>query len=232
MKIGIFSDAHGNIEALKKAYSFFANENVDDVYFIGDAVGYLPYGLEVIDFLMENKIKCIKGNHEAMLLGELPIKIENKSIYCLDKIASKISSQQISFISAWPHYYELFYNNAKTLLVHGSPTNFLNGYVYPDTDLKTFVNTSYDKIVMGHTHRPFIKKQEDKIFINTGSVGLPRDVGNLSSVLIMDLKNSTQNIYRFLFNETGFIKNNEVHQLTKDCLIRNEQNHFGKIIII
>ncbi|MBK8785162.1 MAG: metallophosphoesterase family protein [Chitinophagaceae bacterium] len=121
-----------------------------------------------------------------MLLGEIPVKEGNAEVYQLNLIADEISDSQLQFIKGWKTEMQFTLNNKQFYLTHGSPLDKLNGYVYPDTDLNILCDNKYDVIITGHTHRPFIKNLTDKMFINVGSVGLPRDVGNLSSFLMYD----------------------------------------------
>ena len=68
--IGILSDAHGNIAAFRSAIALMRQMRVRSFYFLGDAIGYIPF-LNVLDDLlaMGNEVKCILGNHEKLLLS-------------------------------------------------------------------------------------------------------------------------------------------------------------------
>jgi len=195
-KIGVISDIHGNINALENCYKELKNEYVNEIYFLGDAIGYLPEGYECFQFLQKNKIKCIKGNHEEMFLGNLSIKPSSREIYKLYKLQEKFSPLDKEILETWGNKISFNYQNLKYALVHGSPNDLTNGYIYPDTNLSKFENSEYDFIFCGHTHRPFIKSHKGKLFINVGSVGLPRDVGNLSSFVIADLTSNKIEIRR------------------------------------
>jgi predicted phosphodiesterase len=97
--IGIISDIHGNIDAFKKVLEYFENNQITDIYFLGDAVGYLPYGIEVLELLQERNIKCIRGNHENMLFQNEISK--NEAIYKLEIIKRNISINLLDFIKSW-----------------------------------------------------------------------------------------------------------------------------------
>jgi len=70
--------------------------------------------------------------------------------------------------------------------MHGSPTNPVFGYVYPDTDLSSLGLQPDVTVVLGNTHRPFIRRHGDATVVNIGSCGLPRDCGRLGAVGILD----------------------------------------------
>ena len=183
MRIGVFSDAHGNEAGFNTCYEYLVGE-VDVIYYLGDAVGYFPLSNQIIDTLRLHNIECLKGNHDAMILGELQYDDEREEIYQVKKSAKAISEQNLNFLKKLPGEKKVNIDNRKLLFVHGSPLDTLNGYVYPDSDISTFEDMPYDVIFMGHTHRPFIKKTAKKKIVNVGSCGLPRDMGNKLTVAI------------------------------------------------
>jgi predicted phosphodiesterase len=114
--------------------------------------------------------------------------------------------------------------------VHGSPKS-VNQYLYPDTKLEEFANIEYDIILMGHTHRPFLRNEYDKTFLNVGSVGLPRDVGNLGCFVVLNTLYHTFDTIRFNFNQKKLIENNiNIHSKTIACLNRTQENFIGKLM--
>jgi predicted phosphodiesterase len=70
MKIAVFGDIHGNIEALKTAYSAAVSNNVEKIYHLGDLGGYAPFVNEVVDFLMEHKIEGVQGNYDDAVAND------------------------------------------------------------------------------------------------------------------------------------------------------------------
>ena len=53
MKIGIISDIHGNIIALKACISYMKSVPCDEYFFLGDYISDTPYTRETIDFLFK-----------------------------------------------------------------------------------------------------------------------------------------------------------------------------------
>ena len=93
MKLAIISDVHGNFIALKKVIEKIYSLNCHEIYFLGDSVGYLPYPNETINLLREYKIKCIKGNHELMLTGEIDVNPQQNDIYKVDITKKKFQKK-------------------------------------------------------------------------------------------------------------------------------------------
>lgn len=232
MKIGLLSDAHGNFIALEKCLNYFNNVSVDVIYFLGDAVGYYPQSIEVLNRLIKDKVHCLMGNHEAMLLGQLSCSPENEKVYQLDKIRKVISSDLIDFIKNLSPDFEFIVEGKRIKLMHGGPTNFLTEYMYPNTQLEVFNNMPYNYFFMGHTHHPFIKVINNQTIVNIGSCGMPRDHGTLSSFAILDTLNWEINILR-IDMDTKVIKElywNSTHKSVFD-LYERKPNYFTGILI-
>ena len=76
VKIGILTDIHSNIAALKSIWKEFERRDVDYVICLGDTVGLGARPEECIQFLRahENQLlACVRGNHENYLLEALPV---------------------------------------------------------------------------------------------------------------------------------------------------------------
>jgi predicted phosphodiesterase len=168
-----------------------------------------------------------------MLLGELPFSSKADKIYKLEKIKSNLNENQLEFIQSWDYKIEFLHENSKLLFIHGSPKDLINGYVYPDTNLNSFIDVPFDIIIMGHTHYPFIKKYNEKIFVNVGSVGLPRDNGLYSSFCILDLDRKDYKIYRVKINQCTLdwiADSNEIHKKVKEVFSREAKSFIGELL--
>lgn len=230
--IGILSDAHGNIYAFRQAINCLLGLGVRELVFLGDSVGYIPSTAVLHDiFKFEPQISCTLGNHEKMLLdGSLDLKRDE--IYKLSLVKSNLSEELLSLIKTWPDHIIATLNDKKILFIHGNPHDFLNGYVYPDTDLSNF-ETEYDYIFMGHTHRPFIKMSGTTCFVNVGSCGMSRDDGRYGSVAIFDPISGGVEIIRFDITEATKSSLEEVglvHEMVSSLYNRRSENIFGRII--
>ncbi len=64
--ITVIGDIHGCIYTLEKLYKKLEDKN--NVYSVGDLVDRGKYSKEVVDFVIKNGIKTVKGNHEDMML--------------------------------------------------------------------------------------------------------------------------------------------------------------------
>src|SRR3990172_153730 len=64
MKVAVFGDIHGNIEALKAAYEAAQAAGAEKSYHLGDLGGYSPFVNEVVDFLIGHGIEGVQGNYD------------------------------------------------------------------------------------------------------------------------------------------------------------------------
>ncbi|MBI4504035.1 MAG: metallophosphoesterase family protein [Chloroflexi bacterium] len=196
MKIGLLSDAHGNAVAVAACLRALDVLGVGPVYFLGDAVGYLSGERDVLRLLRARQVTCQRGNHEAMLLGELPVSPERERIYQLAAARQRLSADELADLNSWPDSRLIDVGGRRLRLLHGSPHDPLEGYVYPDADLSRFDGLPYDAIFMGHTHYPFVARRGDMLIVNVGSCGLPRDEGDMPAFAVYAAETHSCRIYR------------------------------------
>lgn len=231
--IGVLSDAHGNIVAFRSAINQLRSLGANKFYFLGDAIGYIP-SLEVVDELMNMRfeVKCILGNHELMLLTQATNPIR-ESIYKHQAISSQLTFKHKAFLETWPTHLRESIAGLDILFVHGSPNDFSNEYVYPDTDLSQF-SVSEKFVFMGHSHYPFIRNCNGTTFVNVGSCGLPRDDGRYGSCAILDPTTKQVVIYRYsLGNPMGAIPEiilKQIHPSVLQLFERRAENVTGYIL--
>jgi len=65
MKIGIFTDLHANLSALKKALEIFQKEKCDTIVHVGDLIGIGPYPKECMELaIQQSNMTFVMGNHD------------------------------------------------------------------------------------------------------------------------------------------------------------------------
>ena len=57
MKLAVFTDIHGNLEALKAIINDIKSKNVDEIICLGDTIGLGSESKECLDLIIENNIK-------------------------------------------------------------------------------------------------------------------------------------------------------------------------------
>ena len=165
MKIGILSDIHANIQALEFVLAHLADQQVDAIWFLGDAVGRGPNPVEVLDWLSTHVElnHWVMGNHDLML-GDLmtPDKLMKpedwkrvnelaKITLSKHKVIIQHAPKEYAFIvqhftRAKIHPQEWVVDNVCYMLVHGGLIDNagINRYVYPWT--KVFIRNEVDAL--------------------------------------------------------------------------------------
>ncbi len=232
MRVGLLSDAHGNLAGLSEVIAALRRMAVDEIHFLGDAVGYMPEEAGCLELLESEGVVCQQGNHEAMLLGDLPVPDKAEDVYRLRDARDRLSEQAIEAISGWPKRRELELGGRRVLLVHGSPEEPLTGYIYPDSDLGPFEPLPYDLVVTANTHRPFAARAGSVEVANVGSVGLPRDAGGLASFAVYDTEGGELSVYRVRLDVARILDRfkGRVHPSVEEVLRRDDPQAVGEVL--
>lgn len=194
--IGLLADAHGNVPAFERAVDLLRSQGAQHLYFLGDAVGYIPdTGVLACLERLGDGVTCIRGNHEEMLLrGDL--EPQRDAVYQLRSVAARMTAAMWDAVTAWPASRSVDIHGRKALLVHGSPADPTFGYVYPDTELGGF-DVQEEVVFMANTHRPFVRARGSRWFVNVGSCGLPRDDGRYGCAALFDPGRMQVRLLRF-----------------------------------
>lgn len=200
MKIGILGDIHGNLEALKVAHSALVEKNIGKIYHLGDLGGYAPFVNEVIDFLIEHDIEGVMGNYDDALVNnkehcgckyEDPLQAEMATL-SFNWTKRHISQKSLDYMKRLPFEILIKADEKKVKLFHATPIKN-NLYWYDDREEDFFLHmarkANADIMIYGHTHIPYRKNINNKIFINAGSVGKPKDGDIRTCACIVDITN-------------------------------------------
>ena len=221
---GIISDAHGNYFGLDAAVEALREHDVGTIFFLGDALGYLPFASKVLRRLSGIRAVCLCGNHEAMALNRLPLENSRDRYYKLNLIKQTLSEQDFLQISQWTERLDLDGPLGKISMMHGGFDNPLEEYVYPDSDLSSYSESGSTAVFVGNTHRPFCKKAGNTTVVNVGSCGLPRDIGNQASCVVYTPSENIVKLIRVPFDAEAVISASEKYFLLepaiKECLRR------------
>jgi putative phosphoesterase len=168
VNIGIISDIHCNHEAL--AIVLEGLRDCDEVLCAGDAVYQFRFSNEVMQLLRERGARYILGNHEATLLGKWGEHARS---------ADWIRADDLAYMADKPYELETTIDGKKLVMVHGSPWEPHNEYIYPNSPaISRFAEIDADYVVLGHTHYQMAERVGRPLVINPGSAGEPRDPRN------------------------------------------------------
>ena len=220
MRIAIFSDIHGNLEALQAVIDAYKKDKIDKYIFLGDAVGYGANPNECCDLIKNVAEHSILGNHDAACCNRLsydwfnPV-AKDAIIWSKDNLNRKNRR--------WLESLKYSFEFKHLLVSHGLPL-VPEVFEYDDNILQIKnclenLKESFQICFMGHTHRPlvFIKdpnlekilidnseqikiKPDNKYLVNVGSVGQPRDANPYSCYTIHDTKKMTLTFHRLKYD--------------------------------
>lgn len=202
MLIGILSDAHGNATALKACLRLLKMQGAERFLFLGDAIGYFPRNAETCRLLQKAHALCIMGNHEAMLLGHLPLPERVESIIRLKRHARHIPHRWLSRVERSGPLRQLRVGGRTLLLAHATPQHPLEGRICPkDADTLVAHSPGVDAILLGHSHHAFLyRPKSGPLLLNPGSCGYPRDNGRMLSCALLDTTSMDVSILRLPFH--------------------------------
>ncbi|WP_449461694.1 metallophosphoesterase family protein [Tardisphaera miroshnichenkoae] len=146
---------------------------IDYVAFLGDLVGYYPWPNEVCDIGSSLFDYAIMGNHDYSIINEDFAGYNDLAVIADSMNARSMSSSCINYLKSLKPKINLDVGPLHILMVHGSPSDPLFEYVYPED--AHMLDSNYDVIALGHTHIQYEKKLTRTTVINPGSVGQPRD---------------------------------------------------------
>lgn len=186
MKVAIISDIHANLHALQAVWEDIESQKPDRVYCLGDLVGYGAFPNEVVAFIRNRAIPTVMGNYDESVGFDFDdcgcvyedIDLKRLGDQSLKWTRAHTSGENKAFLRSLPMQIRVEEKRPKLLMVHGSPRK-INEYLYCDRPRATFEYLARiagsDVIFFGHTHLPYRKKVGRTHFINTGSVGKPKD---------------------------------------------------------
>jgi len=161
MRYAIFSDIHANLEALEavlaKIDEIAKEEPIDQIWFLGDLVGYGPDPNECIVTLRERTDVIIAGNHDWAAVGKIDLEdFSAAARSSAEWTARQLTEEHRSFLSDLPERLDI----DDCTLVHGSPYGPLWEYLTSEILAeRSFKHFSSRYCFVGHTHVPIIFQQ-------------------------------------------------------------------------
>jgi diadenosine tetraphosphatase ApaH/serine/threonine PP2A family protein phosphatase len=204
----IVSDVHANLVALEAVLA--DAPDFDEVWCLGDLVGYGPDPNECVERIRELPHLCLAGNHDWAVLGKLDLRSFNTDARVANTwTRSELTPAAHEYLIGLPTDLE----QDGIFMAHASPREPVWEYVL-DTSLAyaNFAHFSTTYCLVGHTHVPIIFELDEELqrceplapslagpmklgphraIINPGSVGQPRDGDPRASYAMLDTEQMT-----------------------------------------
>lgn len=206
MKLAIFSDVHGNLEALEAVLGHAAKQGVDAHLCLGDVVGYGANPDECVDRVRSLPgVSCLRGNHDAAVIDARErVFFHEVALAGIHYSANHLSPDNTDFLRALPYEYR---GHAHVMGVHASPFRPEAWEYVLD---RIGAERAFDAMkparaaFIGHSHAPVVFIDDGSVqrfpaggalaldldarryVMNVGSVGQPRDGNPDASYVVFD----------------------------------------------
>ena len=208
MRYALISDIHANLPALEAVLEDIrARAETRAIYHLGDLVGYAPWPNEVVRAIAAAGIAGVAGNYDSTVGTDYKhcgCRYEDPHQEALSHLSydwtrRHVTAETKAWLAGLPFRIDLRPNGGhlsgpSIVLVHGSPT--LNTLYWSEDRSDDFclkmaahagVKTG-DVIAFGHTHKPWHREVDGIHFVNTGSVGRPKDGDWRAGYVLLDLE--------------------------------------------
>jgi putative phosphoesterase len=187
MRILLVADIHANWPAVQAL-----QESFDIAVCLGDLV---DYGLEpapCIDWVRKQCQIVVRGNHDhgvaqnVVVNGKSGFKFLTGVTRPLTR--ERLGANDLRFLAALPLTAYATFDEMRFLFVHATPRDAMDEYAQPDVAFweRRLQNVEADVICVGHTHIPYALEVGEKLVINPGSLGQPRDGDPRAAYAIVD----------------------------------------------
>jgi predicted phosphodiesterase len=152
---------------------------------------------------------ALKGNHDSIFLkiieGDKDLRKNYLKKYgrSMENLLRENNNDIIQWLYSLPESY--ISSELDLSCYHGSPWDAMECYVYPDSSLDKFLDYHFSSFVLGHTHYRMYRKIGQKIIINPGSLGQPRD-GGWPTYTVMDCTLKKNIIREVPYDKSGLLK--------------------------
>ncbi len=218
MRVAVLSDIHANLPAFEAVLAAIDEAGVDEIWCLGDVVGYGAEPDECADLARERCGACLVGNHDLAVLGGLDIEAFSEAAaaavaWTRGRIAARTPE--------WLRGLEPAGEREGIGLFHASPRDPVWEYVLSAEQADACLDAQAQRIALiGHSHvslffsRSAENGQEGEIrgaqandgalldlgdgrwLINPGSVGQPRDGDPRAAWLELDTEAPTARFHR------------------------------------
>jgi putative phosphoesterase len=194
MRVGLISDIHANLPALEAVLEDMPP--VEDVVCVGDVVGYNAWPAACVERVRSVASVTVQGNHDRNV--ETPERYaHNEMAHAgLEHARSEADDDQRAWLSALP--FRVDFADGDYPLVHSHPDEEHRGsYVRPRQfpEMRPYLD-DYDGIVLGHTHVQHEATIDDRLIVNPGSVGQPRDDDPRAAYAVLDTETDAVELCR------------------------------------
>lgn len=206
MRYALISDIHANLPALQAVHADIARRtDIGATYHLGDLVGYAPWPNEVVEMIAAAGIAGVAGNYDSTVGTDYKhcgCRYEDAHQEELSHLSyawtrGHVTPKTKTFLAGLPFRIDILPEGGhlagpRIVLVHGTPTLNTLYWTEDRSDEFCLKMASHagvkpgDVIAFGHTHKPWHREVAGIHFVNTGSVGRPKDGDWRAGYVLLD----------------------------------------------
>ena len=196
MQVGLISDIHGNLPALETVLSDMPS--VDTIVCLGDVIGYNPWPCECLERVREVTSVTVQGNHDRTVRMPETYRANQMAYAGLEYAQEELSEEQLTWLDELPRRTTVA--DDRLLLVHDHP-EVQDRYVMPHmfSDLWSYLD-EYNGLALGHTHVQHTETDGNRVLVNPGSVGQPRDEDPRAAYGVLDTESVSVDLHRVAYD--------------------------------
>jgi predicted phosphodiesterase len=215
MRLAVLSDIHANLAALDAVRDDLSE--VDEIWVLGDIVGYGPQPNEVIAALQAMGARSVMGNHDGAAIGQVDVSWFNPdAATAITWTAEVVDGNARAYLASLPEVRR----EGELTAVHGSPRDPTWEYITgPGVAALNLASFDTRLCLHGHTHVPIVFQSEEgrvevvpaepgapvsvhggRLLINPGSIGQPRDGNPAASYAVLDTEAETAQFRRVRYD--------------------------------
>ena len=231
MRYALIADIHANLTAFTEVLDDIERRGgVEEIWCLGDIVGYGPDPHQCIELLRQHKHVCVAGNHDWAAIGKLDTAEFNPDAAVACRwTAQQLSPEDIQYLESLP----LVIPKEEFTIVHGSPREPIWEYLLSTNSAReNFAYFQTPFCLVGHSHVPLVFRYNEtgdcsfgtlstnirlvlgrsRLIINPGGVGQPRDGDPRASYAIYDSEARMVRLYRVPYDinatQTKMVRHN------------------------
>jgi diadenosine tetraphosphatase ApaH/serine/threonine PP2A family protein phosphatase len=203
MRVAVISDIHSNLHALEAVLADIQAEAPDEVWCLGDIVGYGAQPNECVDAVREAVRLSLSGNHDLAVLGTIDVAAFSGDAGAAARWTRTVLGESQA---EWLGGLKPSADRAGFQLFHGSPRDPVWDYVLSEEIAKaSILQTTAPLLLVGHSHIALALRWDGeqmsgglapagtevdlgggRFVLNPGSVGQPRDGDPRAAWLLID----------------------------------------------
>jgi predicted phosphodiesterase len=221
MKVAIISDIHGNRQAFEAVLNDIADDSVEEVWCLGDLVGYGADPDACVDLARENADICLAGNHDLAVAGTIPVDDFSRgagiAVRWTQEVISPDNREYLATLRTSA-------TRANVGLFHASPRDEIWEYVISPLHAELCFDAARHRLTLvGHSHVALSFDRSDghpatgqarrggeeldvargEWLLNPGSVGQPRDGDARAAWMLLDLDGMRAHYRRTEYDVAG-----------------------------